>query len=140
MPIIGSGRVLTHWIYVHDLVQAFIRAAITPNIAGEAFLIAGREAVTLEHTYKTIAKLAKTSVLPIKIPALPLQILGTIVETVCKPFDIEPPLYRRRCDFFIKNRAFDITKAHQVLGFEPQLSFEEEAQQIYTWYKENGWL
>ena len=32
-------------------------------------------------------------------------------KRVCAPFGIEPPLYRRRVDFFTKSRAFDISTA-----------------------------
>ena len=36
---------------------------------------------------------------------------GALCEAVCAPFGIEPPIYRRRVDFFTKSRAFDITRA-----------------------------
>ena len=43
-----------------------------------------------------------------------LAVLGwpaPLCEAVCAPFGIEPPLYRRRVDFFTKSRAFDIDRA-----------------------------
>ena len=78
--------------------------------------------------------------MPFKIPAAPVQILGDITETVCKPLGIEPPIYRRRVDFFTKDRHFDTNKAKSELGFEPRHDFEQEVRNIYSWYEEQGWL
>ena len=37
-----------------------------------------------------------------------------VCEAVCAPLGIEPPIYRRRVDFFTKSRAFDITRARDA--------------------------
>ena len=42
-------------------------------------------------------------------------------EAVCVPFGIEPPIYRRRVDFFTKSRAFDIARARAEIGYAPQV-------------------
>lgn len=139
-PIIGSGKTLCHWLYVQDLVDGFLLAGITPGAKGRVYLLAGRAPVTLEQTVREIAKCAGVKPLPLKIPALPLQLLGSVVEKLCVPLGVEPPLHRRRVDFFVKNRAFDISRAQQELGYRPQLPFEEEVRRIYTWYRENAWL
>ena len=140
LPIIGTGKTWTHWLYVHDLVDAFISAALVPGINGEAFLIAGDRPVTLQYVYKTIASLAGAKVFPLRIPALPVQIAGSICETICSPLGIEPPLFRRRVDFFVKNRCFDTSKAKRLLNFHPKQTFEDETRNIFEWYKESGWL
>ena len=140
MPMIGNGKTLFHWILVSDLARAFRLANETPKANGQIYLIAGERIVTIEETYKAIAKEAGTWLWPFKIPVLPLQLLGDVVEFVCHPLGIEPPIYRRRANFFIKNRAFDCTKAKNELGFHAEHTFEEEVHIIYTWYKEHGWL
>lgn len=139
-PIIGSGRYLCHWILVDDLVRAFRLAAETPKSSGQIYIIAGERPVTLEYTMKTIAHVYGVSLLPLKIPALPFQIIGSIVESICRPFGIEPPLHRRRADFFIKNRAFDCSKAKADLGFTASHPFEAEAEFVARSYVERGWI
>ena len=42
-----------------------------------------------------------------------------------RPFGIEPPLYRRRVDFFTKSRAFDISRARAELGYAPKVGLQE---------------
>lgn len=140
LPIIGSGKGLTHWVYVQDLVRGFILAAQKDQAAGQTYILAGRESRPLEEVYRLIAKKAGVKLFPFKIPALPIQILGAIVEFACMPFGIEPPLHRRRVDFFIKNRSFDISKAKRELDYKPANSLEEEVEIIYNWYQQKGWL
>lgn len=139
-PIIGNGKTQMHWIYVHDLVESFILAAERDEAIGQTYIIAGRRPTTIEELVNAVAKCAGVKPLPLKIPAVPVQILGSITEAVCIPFGIEPPIYRRRVDFFTKDRSFSTDKASQELGFKPKYDFEDEVEQIYNWYDQHGWL
>ncbi len=56
-------------------------------------------------------------------------------EIICKPFGITPPVYRRRVDFFVKDRAFDISKAKKLLGYAPQVSLDEGLKITADWYR-----
>ena len=139
-PIIGSGLTLTHWIHVEDLVKAFILASLSENAPGNTYIIAGKRPVSIAHLVEKVAERAGVKPLPIKIPAKPVQWLGSAVETICVPLGVEPPIYRRRVDFFTKDRAFDTTRAQRDLGFEPEGDFEHEVDRIYSWYEGQGWL
>ena len=55
------------------------------------------------------------------LPVWPFWLAGALCEAVCVPFGVEPPLYRRRVDFFTKSRAFDITRARAELGYAPKV-------------------
>ena len=57
-----------------------------------------------------------------------------------KPFGISPPIYRRRVDFFVKDRAFDISKAKRILGYAPKVSLDEGLKITADWYLKNKWL
>lgn len=139
-PLIGAGTTMTHWILVTDLARAFRLADQVPAPNGEVYIIAGRRPVTLRHTCEQIAAELGTSLLPFSLPVWPIQAAGSVVEALCRPFGIEPPLHRRRADFFIKNRAFDCSKARNHLGFEAAQEFEQEVAQICAWYRSQGWL
>jgi nucleoside-diphosphate-sugar epimerase len=56
------------------------------------------------------------------------------------PFGVEPPLHRRRVRFFKNNRAFDISKARQRLGYDPKVSLTEGMSRTVAWYREEGLL
>jgi nucleoside-diphosphate-sugar epimerase len=140
MPIIGTGKIWTHWIYVEDLVDAFLLAAESDKAKGQVYFIAGRRPVTLIEVSQMIADEAGVKLWPFKIPVWPVYLAGGCVELICKPFGIEPPLHRRRVEFFTKDRWFDISKAQKDLGYEPRYDVKEEVGRIYSWYKENNWL
>ena len=80
-------------------------------------------------------------------PSVPLYAAAAICEDVCRPLGIEPPLYRRRLDFFLKNRAFKIDKAKKELGWEPVVDLDKGIEQTLQWYRKGrvglicpGWL
>ena len=56
------------------------------------------------------------------------------------PLKIEPPLYRRRVDFFTKSRAFDSTRARTEIGWNPTVDLREGIHRTATWYREQGLL
>jgi dihydroflavonol-4-reductase len=64
--------------------------------------------------------------------------LGGLCEAICVPLGIEPPLYRRRVAFFSHHREFDISKARQVLGYEPRVSLQEGVRRTALWYSGLG--
>lgn len=135
MPIIGSGKIQLHWVFVDDVAQGLILAGESDRSTGEAYIIAGQSPVDISDLFGLIAEHAGVKPLSIRIPALPVQIVGEIVERICRPFGIEPPIYRRRVDFFTKTRAFDWTKARTQLGYSPGQSLDEEVRQIIHSYK-----
>lgn len=140
LPLIGTGKTLCHWVMASDLAEGFRLAAEKDIPSGEVFILAGERALTMQELFNEVADAVHVDRPGFRIPAKPVQILGTCVELVCKPFGIEPPIYRRRVDFFTKNRSFDCQKAKRMLGYKPERSFTEEVRCIADWYEAEGWL
>jgi nucleoside-diphosphate-sugar epimerase len=138
--MIGSGEVLYQMIYVEDLVDGVLLCGTSEKAPGEAFILTGDRPHTLNTIAQTIAATQGVQVSSFRIPATPIYVAGALCELVCRPLGISPPLYRRRVDFFRKNRAFSIEKAHRVLGFSPKVDLEEGLQRTATWYEEQGLL
>jgi len=140
MPLIGSGKTLVHWVLVSDLARAFRLAGEKESASGEIYIISGENPVSMRKLFETIGKVLDVKAPIFRVPALPVQIVGSIVEAICIPLGIEPPIYRRRVDFFTKTRAFDSSTAHRDLGYKAEFSFEQEVEKIALWYRDNGWL
>jgi nucleoside-diphosphate-sugar epimerase len=138
--IVGSGRTFYHPVYIDDLVAGFILALERPEAVGEAFLVAGPQYVSQEELATLIARHTGGRVLPFRIPAWPLQLAGDLVEALCVPFGIEPPIHRRRVDFWTKSRAFTIEKARTRLGYSPAVDIDEGVRRVSVWYREHGWI
>ena len=140
VPVLGSGKIYFHMVYVEDLARAFILASDAEAANGEVFIVGGSDALMLDDLIDLIAKQLDNNPLKIHIPAKPFQWLGHLCERVCIPMGIEPPIYRRRVDFFTKSRLFDITKARALLNYSPEVSLAEGIRNTANWYKEQGYL
>ncbi len=138
--IVGSGRPHYHLVYIDDLVRGFLLALERPEAAGEAFIIAGSRSVSQAELAASIAKATGGRVLPFRVPAAPLQWAGSACEALFVPLGIEPPLHRRRVDFWTKNRSFSIDKARRLLRYEPQVDVHEGIARTVAAYREAGWL
>ena len=139
-PMIGSGKALYHLTYIDDLVEGILKVGTTPGIEGEIFTLAGPRYTTLNELYDVIAGVLGVTKSKLKIPVWPVWIAGALCELVCRPFRVEPPIFRRRVDFFIKDRAFDITKARTRLGYDPKVDLKDGICRTAEWYREQGLL
>jgi nucleoside-diphosphate-sugar epimerase len=138
--MIGKGSVLYHLTFVEDLVQGIILAGETQKASGQIYTLGGNEYLPLKDLVKMIAEIFQRPVSRIHVPIWPVFSLALLCEMVCRPFKIEPPLYRRRLDFFTKDRAFDISKAKKELNYEPKTPLREGLKITADWYIKEGWL
>ena len=137
--LLGDGRPHYHMIYIDDLVAAFRLAGSVPGVSGEAFIIAGAELPSLEDVIRRIGRLTgHPDQKLVKLPAGPILLAGDLCERICRPLGISPPIYRRRIEFFVNNRAYDTTKARTKLGFSPQVSLDEGLARTLAWYRQQG--
>ena len=95
---------------------------------------------TLNELVALIAQEANVPPPSLHLPVWPFWLAGAACEAVCAPFGIEPPLYRRRVDFFTKSRAFDISRARQELGYAPAVDLRDGIRRTLAWYREQGWI
>ncbi len=136
----GSGQVLYQLIYIDDLVDGIIRCGTQAAAVGEVYILTGEAPVTLNQLVQQIAAVVAVPPPRLRLPVLPLYLAGFLCEVLCKPLGIEPPLYRRRVDFFRKDRAFSIQKAQTQLGFAPKVDLACGLRQTAAWYLEKGLL
>ena len=109
--ILGDGRIFYHLTYIDDLVEGLRLCATVPAAASRTYILAGGEVTTLNELTEIIASEAHVPPPRLHLPVWPVWTAGAVCEALCAPFRIEPPLYRRRVDFFTKSRAFDISRA-----------------------------
>ena len=139
--MIGNGKVLYHLTFVEDLAEGIALAGEKSEALGEIFTIGGDGYLTLSELVKKIARVLNKPVPgKMRIPVWPVWFSGLLCEIACKPLGITPPIFRRRVDFFIKDRAFDISKAKRLLGYQPKISLDEGLKITADWYKEKGLL
>ncbi len=139
-PMIGDGQVFYHLTFVEDLVEGFRLCGTVPGAAGRTYILAGPRYTTLEALVGMVAN--DLNVAPPKRhwPVWPFWTAGLLCEMVCVPLRIEPPIFRRRVDFYTKSRAFDTTRAKTELGFAPKVDVEEGIHRTAAWYRSEGLL
>jgi dihydroflavonol-4-reductase len=139
-PILGSGNIYYHLTYIDDLVEGFRLCASVPAAAGRTYILAGAEVTTLNELVAIVAEEAHVKPPGVHLPVWPVWVAGALCEAICVPLGIEPPLYRRRVDFFTKSRAFDISRARAELGYAPKIGLHEGVARTLAWYRSHGWL
>jgi len=137
---LGSGEIYYHLTYIDDLVEGFRLCGEVPAASGRTYILAGGEVTTLNELVRRIASAAGVRTPGLRLPVWPFWLAGAACEAVCVPLGIEPPLYRRRVDFFTKSRAFDISRARAELGYDPGVGLDEGIRRTLAWYREQGWL
>jgi nucleoside-diphosphate-sugar epimerase len=138
--MIGSGETLYQMVYIDDLVDGILLCGSQPDAVGRIYILAGHETVTLNTLVELIADVLHVPTPRLHIPLAPVYAAAFAVEMAFKPLKIEPPLFRRRIDFFRKARAFDISRAVNELGFAPQVNLREGLRRTADWYTANGYL
>ncbi len=139
-PMLGRGDVFYHLTYIDDLVRGLQLCGEVPAAAGRTYILAGPEYTTLKELVARVA--AELGVDPprVHLPVWPVWIAGALCEAICIPLGIEPPLFRRRVDFYRKSRAFDVARARRELGYNPAVDLRTGIKRTAEWYRSEGLL
>ena len=108
--VFGDGEQSRDFTYVENAVEANLLACTAPEAAGKVFNIATGRQQTLNRTLNRLR-----------------EIVGTNVEATYGP--------PRTGD--ILHAHADITRARQLLGYEPKVQFEEGLRRTVDWFRAN---
>ena len=141
VPILGMNtKNLYHLIHVEDLVAFMVHAAQQQSTLGEIYICGNDTHISFKDMVTVIAECLGKKATFLRLPVTPFFILGDICEAVCKPLNIEPPIYRRRVAFFTKDRSFNTKKMRDHAGFSCQYSNRDGIRLLCDWYQQQGWL
>ena len=138
--MIGDGNTLYHMTYIDDLCAGIELCATRPEAVGEVFILGGDHHVTLNELIAAVSRAVGSSGPRMRVPMWPVMAAAHVCEAVFRPLGIEPPLYPRRVEFFSKDRAADISKARQMLGYAPRVDLDEGARRTARWYSDQHLL
>lgn len=138
--VIGAGLNQRQVIHVNDLAEGLLLVSAHPAAVGETFVMAGHEVMTTNDMVKIVADAIGRKPPAFRVPMWPLLTTAVVMEKTLTPLGIQPPLHRRRLDFFRKSFVFSTRKANTLLGFAPKISFQEGARETAQWYRDQGML
>jgi nucleoside-diphosphate-sugar epimerase len=139
-PLFGSGQGRRHMVYVDDVVSAFFKACERDKALGEGLIIAGPKACTLGELLEEITRATGSKRYGVRLPLAPMLGLAAVVEDVCAALKVDPPIYRRRMDFFHSDSEFDTSRARRVLDWEPRVDLREGIRRTLEDYRASGQL
>ncbi len=134
MIMFGGGQVLYHLSFVEDTVEGFRLAGESDKAIGETYIIAGDGYTTLMDFAGLVADDLGVKPPNLAPPVWPLMAVAYMCEWVCVPLRIQPPIFPRRAHIFTHDRAFDISKAKNEIGFAPAVSMKEGIHRTVQWY------
>ena len=106
--IYGDGNQTRDFTYVANVVDGVLRACEAPGASGEIVNVATGGRISLNQLFEEMRKLVGATVTP------------TYAEG-------------RKGD--VRDSQADITKARELLGYEPTVSFEEGLKKTVEWYR-----
>jgi nucleoside-diphosphate-sugar epimerase len=127
--IVGHGENVLHHTFVSDVVDGVDLAVRTAAAAGEDFILAGPETITLRHFSELVARAVGRKLPRIHIPLRFARAVATAVDVATYRgvafVEREPPINNEKLDVMTLPIAFDAAKARTVLGFAPRVRYEE---------------
>jgi len=137
-PLFGSGDGRRHMVYVDDVVSAFFKACERDEAVGESLIVAGPEVCTLRDLIEVVRRTVGSPRAGRTLPLAPMLVVAAVVEDVCTALRLDPPIYRRRMDFFWSDSAFDTALARRVLGWAPEVPLAEGIRRTFEDYRRTG--
>jgi nucleoside-diphosphate-sugar epimerase len=108
IPIYGDGQQTRDFTFVSDAIAANLAAATVPEAVGEVFNIGGGSRVVLAEVLDTMA-----------------EIVGKAIRKN----------YISKAMGDARHTAADVSKARQILGYQPQVSLREGLTQEWEWVR-----
>lgn len=137
--VVGAGTNHLHPVYIDDLIDALLRCQPRATPDGRAYHLVGERAYTMRELSDAIGRAVGR-----QVPSMPLP--TWLAWTAGALFEMLPvarrrlPLSRTRVTFLCQNREYDGTRAHDELGFVPQVPLEDGLSRAVVWYRQHGWL
>ena len=116
------------------------RQLIHDDLGCASYLIGDEKYYSLNELVRAVGRSLDLDVRITHLPFAPLWLASAACEAVCMPLGIEPPLFRRRADWFRQNRAFSIERARHGLGYDPGIDLPTGLARTAQWYRANGYL
>lgn len=136
---IGNQNNYFHTVYIGNLIDGLILAAVTKEAVGEDFIIGDAVCPTMGDVVNAIAQSEHKKLTDFYIPLFIARFIAYACDFIQK-LGIKAPLTSARLKFITDIRKFDISKAKKILGYNPKISLEEGMRITHAWYIQNGYL
>jgi nucleoside-diphosphate-sugar epimerase len=127
--VVGAGDNQLHHTHIDDVVEGLWLTATRPEAAGEHFVLAGPETITLAHLSELVARAVGRPLPRARVPSALARAVATVVDVAAHRgvafTSREPPVNHEKLDVMTLPIWFDIGKSRRLLGFAPTVGYEE---------------
>jgi len=138
--MLGKGKGMYHLVHVEDLTNTILLSGLEKAALGQALIAASDDPISIEDMSKVIAKKLGLKVRTVRLPIQPFYWASDICSVICPPLGIQPPIYRRRVDFYTKDRQFTNQKIKETLNYKFIYDNDKGLEETAFWYRDQGLL
>ncbi len=138
--MVGDGATHYHPCYIKHLTDAMQQAIESDKTRGNAYLIADENSIAIKELVDRIGRAIGKDVKFTHVPYAPVWVAALACELLWKPLKTDPPLFRRRIDWFIQNRSFKIDSAREDFGYNPSIPLDQCLRETGEWYRRQGFI
>jgi nucleoside-diphosphate-sugar epimerase len=134
IPLIDQGRCSASLVYVDNLVDGIIMAGTRDAAAGRTYHFCDDWLVSWKRYLTDLSALIGKKPRG-NIPFPLAWSLGYVMETLCTPLSLRPPVTRLAAGLMGRDNHVDTSKAKIELGWCTQVSYVDAIQQIGRYVK-----
>ena len=128
-------------VHVRDLVRATMMAAESPRARGRLYFVGSDAPVSWRTLYEEIAGLASSNFRAVQLPSSLLRVAGHAGNAL--GLITGRPVLLNTNKVSLASPSWwlcDSTRAHDELGWHPEISLQDGLRETYYWYREAGLL
>lgn len=131
------GKCYYSFLYVDDLINGIILAALSEGAVGEIFFMTDGNIYSSDDIIDAISDAFQKRPVRLNVPKFVMPALGFIAEKARGLSIISTDRLR---DMKYSHWICDTSKAMNILKFEPKVKIKEGARWTADWYRINQWL
>lgn len=140
-PLPGGGRALVDVTYVGNVVDALVLCRNrAESVSGEVFNISNGSPIAVRDMLTRLFEAIEIQPTLRDIPLTVAKCVGWVSETIGKirPGQPEPSLTRYGVGVLGHSQTLDISKARDLLGYEPRVSIDEGIALFANWWRQQS--
>ncbi len=138
---VGSWEREVSLLYVSDLVQGLLAAAIAPRAVGRTYCLAHPEPVTWAEFARAVGRAVGRDPALLSVPPGAARVIAVAAEAWAAVHRRAAVFNRERVREIRQHRwVCDPSRAVVELGFRPAYPVERGVAETAAWYREVGWL
>lgn len=133
--VIGGGQSVFPHLYIDNLINALLLAAKRELPSGEIFNLTDGQETTVKKFFSCFNHIVGRGDIFLSLPYSLAWITALVMDIYARLTGRQPLLSWTGLEFLTLKCRFDISKARQILGYEPGLSLSQGMTQVKSWWE-----